>query len=209
MTADGAVLEAGAINAWRGDRHVLRDVSFTLGPGECLRISGPNGTGKTTLLRVLCGLLAPESGSARWRGGTFISWALSTVPSSPGSVIRMHSRPTSARGRISSSWSDCGGRSRRRTSTRRSSASDLRRAADLPVRVLSAGQRRRLALARVWLWPATLWILDEPATNLDAAGLTLVESMIRDRQRAGGLVVAAAHQRLLDDDAGVRRLELA
>ena len=80
--------------------------------------------------------------------------------------------------------------------------------ADLPVRVMSAGQRRRLSLALLWLWPAVLWILDEPATNLDAAGLTLVESMIRDHLKRGGVAVVAAHQRLLDDDSRVRWLEL-
>ena len=81
--------------------------------------------------------------------------------------------------------------------------------ADLPIRALSAGQRRRLALARLWSWPAALWILDEPATNLDAAGLELVESMIRAHLDGGGLAVVAAHQRLFDGDTRVRRLELA
>jgi heme exporter protein A len=80
--------------------------------------------------------------------------------------------------------------------------------ADLPVRVLSAGQRRRLALARLCLWPAVLWVLDEPATNLDAAGIDLVESLIREHLHRGGVAVVAAHQRLLDDDTRVRRLEL-
>ena len=77
MTTAGAVLEARVINAWRGERHVLKDLSFTLASGECCKVVGPNGIGKTTLLRVLCGLLAPESGEAllarprgrpRWRG---------------------------------------------------------------------------------------------------------------------------------------------
>jgi heme exporter protein A len=77
------------------------------------------------------------------------------------------------------------------------------------VRVLSAGQRRRLALARLWLWPALVWVLDEPATNLDAAGLELVEAMICEQMRRGGLAVVAAHQRLLEADTGIRRLELA
>lgn len=208
MTGDGALLEAGSINAWRGDRHVLRDVSFTLGPGECLRISGPNGVGKTTLLRVLCGLLAPESGSARWRGRD-----LRQLGAEYGAELAWlgHSNALKADLSARENLRYLVGLRRPLGASEIDNALervDLLRAADLPVRVLSAGQRRRLALARVWLWPATLWILDEPATNLDAAGLTLVESMIRDRQRTGGLVVAAAHQRLLDDAAGVRRLEL-
>ena len=72
MLPDGALLEAREINAWRGDRHILRDVSFSVRSGEFLKITGPNGVGKTTLLRVVCGLLPAESGSVAWRGKTII-----------------------------------------------------------------------------------------------------------------------------------------
>ena len=68
MLPDGAVLEARAINAWRGDRHIMRDVSFVVRTGEFLKITGPNGVGKTTLLRVVCGLLPAETGSIDWCG---------------------------------------------------------------------------------------------------------------------------------------------
>ena len=79
---------------------------------------------------------------------------------------------------------------------------------DLPARALSAGQKRRLALARLLLAAAPLWILDEPVTNLDMAGVQLVEELIGEHVARGGLVIAAAHQRLLDDAAILRRLEL-
>jgi heme exporter protein A len=79
---------------------------------------------------------------------------------------------------------------------------------DLPSRSLSAGQKRRLALARLLLADATVWIMDEPATNLDSAGVELVEDLIREHVERGGLVLAAAHQRLLDDANILRRLEL-
>ena len=79
---------------------------------------------------------------------------------------------------------------------------------DLPARSLSAGQKRRLALARLLLADATLWVLDEPVTNLDTAGIELVEALVREHIGGGGMALAAAHQRLLDDEPGLRRLEL-
>jgi len=80
---------------------------------------------------------------------------------------------------------------------------------DLAVRSLSAGQKRRLALARLLLSGAMLWILDEPVTNLDVAGIGLVEDLIRQHVGGGGLALAAAHQRLLDEEPFLRRLELS
>jgi heme exporter protein A len=79
---------------------------------------------------------------------------------------------------------------------------------DLQARSLSAGQKRRLALARLLLADAALWILDEPVTNLDTAGIALVEELISEHVTRGGLALAAAHQRLLDDEPWLRRLEL-
>jgi heme exporter protein A len=208
MTA-GAMLEARAINVWRGERHILRDVSFIVTTGECLRISGPNGVGKTTLLRVLCGLLRPESGEAFWRGRGV------------GQPTAEYTAELAYVGHVNALKADLTARENlaftvgvRRPVADAEVAGALERVglaecAHLPVRVLSAGQRRRLALARLSLWPALLWVLDEPATNLDAAGLSLVESMIREQLRRGGLAVVAAHQRLFDADADIRRLELA
>ena len=79
---------------------------------------------------------------------------------------------------------------------------------DLPVRALSAGQKRRVALARVMLTRAALWILDEPITNLDKAGIALFEVRIAEHMRQGGMILTAAHQLLLQGEPGVRTLEL-
>lgn len=208
MTASAAVLEARAINAWRGDRHVIEDLSFSVGAGECCKVTGPNGVGKTTLLRVLCGLLAPESGEALWRGRA-VSGLDAEYAAELAYLGHANALKTDLTARENLKY--LVGVRRVLAATEIDGALDrvgIADCTDLPVRVMSAGQRRRLSLARLWLWPAALWILDEPATNLDAAGLTLVESMIRDHLQRGGVAVVAAHQRLLDDDARVRRLEL-
>ena len=208
MTAAAAALEAHAINAWRGDRHVLDDLSFSVAAGECCKVTGPNGVGKTTLLRVLCGLLVPESGEALWRGRA-VSGLDAEYAAELAYLGHANALKTDLTARENLKY--LVGVRRALAATEIDGALDrvgIVDCADLPVRVMSAGQRRRLSLARLWLWPAVLWILDEPATNLDAAGLTLVESMIRDHLERGGLAVVAAHQRLLDDDARVRRMEL-
>jgi heme exporter protein A len=208
MGPDAAVLEARAINAWRGDRHILKDVSFELRPGEFMKLTGPNGVGKTTLIRVVCGLLPAESGEIIWKGKTVRS-----------SSEEFH-EDLAYLGHPNALKADLSARENLRylAGLRRSlSDADIDRAldrvgilsrAELAARSLSAGQKRRLALARLLLAEARLWILDEPATNLDVAGVTLVEELIAEQVNSGGLVLAAAHQRLLDQASITRRLEL-
>jgi heme exporter protein A len=208
MLPDGAVLEARAINCWRGDRHILRDVSFAVRSGEFLKITGPNGVGKTTLLRVVCGLLPAESGAIEWRGRPV-----------QGASDEFHT-DMAYLGHLNSLKADLTARENLRflaglrqalTPADVDAALDrvgILSRGDLQTRSLSAGQKRRLALSRLLLADAALWILDEPVTNLDAAGVDLVEELVREHVGRGGIAVAAAHQRLLDDDPELRRLEL-
>jgi heme exporter protein A len=208
MSPDGARLEARAINAWRGDRHILRDVSFSVHAGEFLKITGPNGVGKTTLLRVVCGLMPAENGVVEWRGKPVTS---SNDEYHADMVYLGHLNSLKADLTARENLEFLSGLRQALTGADIDAALDrvgILSRGDLAARSLSAGQKRRLALARLLLSGAVLWILDEPVTNLDVAGIRLVEDLVREHVGRGGLALAAAHQRLLDDEPFLRLLEM-
>jgi heme exporter protein A len=205
IATDG--LSVDKIHVWRGDRHVLQGVSSQIGRGELLHVSGPNGTGKTTLLRVVSGLLRPEQGSVSWLGQSIAAHrteyqaALAYAAHEPalkGDLTALENLRFSV------------------GLKRRLKPEELRAAlertgvaacADLPARVLSAGQRRRVSLARVIAMQASVWLLDEPYANLDAAGSELVSGLLQAHVAAGGLALVVAHRELALA-CNVRRLEL-
>jgi heme exporter protein A len=201
-------LEARAVHLWRGEKHLLRGVSFGLSGGELLQVVGPNGVGKTSLLRCVAGLLPTESGDIVWRGRQL-----------PEGREDFHlqlaylAHVNGLKGDLTALENVRYGVALRRAVHTDELHETLRllqisACADLPVRALSAGQKRRVALARVMLTRAAVWILDEPITNLDATGIALFESRIADHMRSGGMILTAAHQLLLQGEPGVRTLEL-
>ena len=197
------MLNVSGLHLWRGDRHVLRGVSLDATPGQCVLLTGKNGAGKTTLLRAIAGLLDPEAGEVSWRGK---ATRRERDDFHAELAYLGHEPPLKA---------DLTGRENLRYSIgiRRAVTADEIHAAlertgaqpfaDRAVRTLSAGQRRRVALAGVLLAGAMLWLLDEPATNLDTEGKRLVATLIEEQLARGGIVVAAVHQ---DLDLSAERL---
>jgi heme exporter protein A len=204
-SADGLCVEK--VHVWRGERHVLRGVSLELQPRELLHISGPNGTGKTTLLRVVSGLLKPEQGSVAWLGKS-----IGSVRSGYQRALAYASHEPALKGDLTplENLRFMVGLKRRvslpelRANLDRTGVAGC---ADLPVRVLSAGQRRRVVMARVLAAQAVLWLLDEPFTNLDRAGSELLAMLLAEHVNGGGMALVVAHNDL-KLAVTVRRLEL-
>jgi heme exporter protein A len=207
MNTPAAGLEVERVHVWRGDRHVLKGVSLRLGSGELLHIAGQNGTGKTTLLRVVCGLLRPEQGTVSWLGRSILS-----VREQYQAALAYASHEPALKGDLTALENLRFAVGLKRRVTPLELNASLERAgvagcADLPARVLSAGQRRRVAMARVLAMRASLWLLDEPFTNLDAAGTLLMSGLLQAHIEGGGSALVVAHHPL-DIGTATRRLEL-
>jgi heme exporter protein A len=201
-------LDVRAVHLWRGERHLLRGTSFVLKRGELLQVVGPNGVDKTSLLRCVAGLLPTESGEIVWRGRRMDNCRddyhqqlaylahINALKPDLTALENLHYSVALRRPVLQQEL--------RATFTRLR----IEQCADLPARALSAGQKRRVAIGRILLTRAALWILDEPITNLDSAGIELFEECMAEHLRTGGLILTAAHRLLPQGRPGVRTLEL-
>jgi heme exporter protein A len=201
-------LAVDKVHVFRGDRHVLRGVSLDIAPGELMQVSGPNGAGKTTLLRVVCGLLRPEQGSVAWQGVSILQSRLAYQAD-----LAFASHEIALKGDLTALENlrfFVGLKRAVRTEELLNTLgrTGVAHCADLPVRVLSAGQRRRVAMARILGLRATFWILDEPYANLDTAGALLLSGLLKTHVDGGGMALVVAHHEI-NLDCRLSRLELA
>jgi heme exporter protein A len=201
-------LDVRAVHLWRGERHLLRGTSFVLNRGELLQVVGPNGVGKTSLLRCVAGLLPTESGEIMWRGKQLHD-CRDEYHQALAYLAHINALKPDLTALENLQYSVALHR-RVAQEELRDMFARLRIApcADLPARSLSAGQKRRVAIGRILLMRASLWILDEPITNLDSAGIALLEECMAEHLGQGGMILTAAHQLLLQGQQGVRTLEL-
>ncbi len=189
------LLSAENLACERGGRTVFSNQNFSLGSGELLQLTGANGAGKSSLLRLLANLGEPSHGKISLEGG-----AADLIPGQQAHYIA-HSDASKSALTVTENlmfWRDflSGG-----DLMRALQAVNLSALADYPVALLSAGQKRRLAIARLALVPRAIWLLDEPSVGLDEASQKLLVALMNGHLREGGLIVAATHVPLgLDPD---------
>ncbi len=204
-----ALLQVQGLSCVRGDRCLFSKLDFPLSRGELLYVHGHNGCGKTTLLRALCGLVLPDEGDILWQGE---------------SIRRLredYTREVLYLGHLNGIKGDLTGVENLRISaaldghgvTENEAWNALERIGlhgheDLPTRVLSQGQKRRVGLARLLINRSPLWILDEPFSALDVGAVELLQLVIREHLEKGGMVILTTHQEVELITDNVRQLKL-
>jgi len=220
------MLETYRLECTRGDRTLFRGLSFSVAPTQLLHVAGANGVGKTSLLRILCGLLSPAHGEVRWGGQPIVA-----TREEYAAQLLYIGHSNALKDELTALENlEIGGTLAGRRCTRDAAFDALEelgvgRCAQLPVRALSQGQRRRVSLARLALGAggaggaggapgiggenaAKLWILDEPFAALDTAAVTHLENLIARHVGAGGMAVLTTHQPLAIATVGMFRIEL-
>lgn len=176
-----ARLAANDLACRRGDRVLFRGLSLALGPGDVLHVTGANGIGKSSLLRLLAGLATPFAGTVERTGSIgLLDERLALDPDWPLA-------------RALAFWERLDGAQDAGAIHHRLGLDDL---LDVPVRYLSTGQRKRAAMARLISQDAAIWLLDEPLSGLDDASQQLVGGIVSEHAERGGIVVLASHQEL-------------
>jgi heme exporter protein A len=204
------MLKISNLECVRANRTIFRDVSFAVGPGDCFRLTGPNGSGKTSLLRMLCGLLPPSRGTICWQGTpirildeNYFS-ALTYIGHRHGVkdelTVLENLRVSSGLHGIEISH---------RIAAAALERMGLAGSENVPARFLSEGGRRRVALSRLLVCRTSLWLLDEVLTSLDQAAVETVQLLIEEHLANGGMAIVATHQELTLTEGRFQHIELA
>jgi heme exporter protein A len=180
-------LTASELGCIRGSRHIFNGINLQLSAGEALALVGPNGSGKSSLLRLVAGLLRPSAGRIELAGGT-VERTIAEQAHYLGHLDAL--KPSLTVSENLHFWANYLGDG---TSAPALLAVGLSGLADLPAAYLSAGQRRRLSLARLLAAPRPIWLLDEPTSALDSAGQERLADLMRQHLAGGGLIMAATH----------------
>ncbi len=212
--ANTAVLDVSNLECVRGDRRLFAGISFSVKPGELLHVQGPNGSGKTSLLRMICGLVLPVQGDIFWGGESIRG------------LREDYFKEMTYLGHLSGIKEDltalenldilsrlAGGDATEDAVVAALGQMGLAGREDLPAKVLSQGQKRRVALARLVLCRTRLWILDEPFTALDVAAIAVVQALLSQHLHNGGMIILTTHQDLgvlseVSPAGAVQRLQL-
>lgn len=204
------MLEVSQLTAIRDERILFESLSFSIDSGELVQIEGRNGTGKTTLLRIITGLGDRDQGEIFWNGESiesnrdafhedllFLGHSTGvkrdlTAYENLRFYLSVHSKASIDKETIYHALTKVG----------------LAGREDVPVAQLSAGQQRRVALARLWLSQHKLWILDEPLTAIDKQGVKVLEALFLNHAEQGGIVMLTTHQDMFTDNPKLRKIKL-
>jgi heme exporter protein A len=204
------MLEVSNLACSRGDHRLFSGLSFVLHPGQIMQIQGANGSGKTSLLRTLCGFIMPDEGKISWEGcdvreldeeyfaKMMYLGHLNAIKDELSALENL--RIAAGLSGVELNEKDAIAALRRM---------GLKGRERLPTKVLSQGQRRRVALARLLVNDARLWILDEPLTALDVGAVTLIQELIAEHLAGDGMVIFTTHQPLIVAGVEMRSLSLS
>ena len=202
------MLLASGLECVRGERRLFRDVGFELDPGTLLHVQGRNGSGKTSLLRMVCGLLAPAAGEIQWNGT-----AIGTLAEAYRGELLYLGHQNAIKDDLTAVENLLVSETLAEAPVTRASAREslarlgLKGFEDLPTRVLSQGQKRRVALARLLFRErCRLWVLDEPFVALDPHAVGELTGIMADQLGGGGIVIYTTHQAV--EIPAARRVEL-
>jgi heme exporter protein A len=204
------MLEARGLECVRGHRRLFGDLSFSVRPGDCVEVRGANGSGKTSLLRMLCGLLPPASGMILWQGEP-----IDRRREAFHSTLRYVGHRRGVKDELTAMENLCVSSALHGFELGRHEAQVILARVGLGdqghvyARHLSEGQRRRLALSRLLTGRSSLWLLDEALTALDATSVATITAIIDEHVAGGGMAVIATHQAFRLKAQTSRRIELA